>query len=344
MRYPRRLYRQEADGTLLDPSSVASALWLWVERFQNEFARMNRSPKTIVEYGYDLAALIVYMESVNVTSFAAVTSRVLRDYLDDVRLREEIQATTLNRKLACFRSFFKFLQSEEFISEDPTLGIRKARQRKVASHTYLLAEEARELLAAITEGERFAMRDKAMISLMLFCGLRVAEVAGLNVSDIRFREGSLRVRGKGDKVRELPLDEETQRILAMYIDEREAPLTKKSPSSREQLTPMELAHKQSVVSEGEAVFVSSRRRRITTRAIHMIVRKYVDCIDLDSDKSISPHKLRHTFATLLYLNGADVVVLRELLGHADLSSTQIYARANQDRKKQAMASHPLLKK
>lgn len=346
VRYPRRLYRTDDQGELIEPNQNIQNLWLWVERFQNEFARQNRSPQTIIEYGYDLASLLSYMDELRLDSFRQVDSRVLRDYLDWLRLNEELSAVTLNRRLACLRSFFKYLSDEKVIENDPAQSIRKAKQRRQAGHTYLMAEEAAQLLSSIDSKQRFAKRDLAMISLMLFCGLRISEVAALNVSDLRFREGVISIHGKGNKMRELPISEHLEEILLAYLQERQPAKQNRGrdASGGEAQTPMELAKRQinRELESGEPLFLSSRHSRITTRAIRMTVDKYVQHIDIEDGKHISPHKLRHTFATLLYLNGADINVLSELLGHASLSTTQIYAAVDQDRKRQAMAAHPLL--
>ncbi|MCL2498344.1 MAG: tyrosine-type recombinase/integrase [Symbiobacteriaceae bacterium] len=343
MRYPRRLYRLNSEGELQEPSEAVCAMWLWVERFQNEYAHRNRSPQTIIEYGYDLAALLAYLEAAQVLSLPEVTSRVLRDYLDDMRLREQISAVTLNRRLSCIRSFFKYLVEEKVIPHDPARDIRKAIERRPAAHTYLLADEARQLMEVIDSQHRFARRDKAIIALMLFCGLRVSEVATLDIADIRFREQVLVVRGKGNRVRELPLDSYILDLLELHLEVRNTPLTRKQPPPGN-TTPMEAARRQlhAGKSSSGALFLSTRRTRITPRAIRMLVEKYIQAVDLDSPKNISPHKLRHTFATLLYLNGADLNVLRELLGHTSLSTTQIYTAVDQDHRRNAMAAHPLL--
>ena len=344
MRYPRRLYTTSPTGDMLEPSRNVQQLWLWVERFQNEYARQNRSAQTIIEYGYDLASLVCYMDEMKVQSFNNVDSRFLRDFLDWLRLKEEISPVTLNRRLACLRSFFRYLLEEGIIDENPAAAIRKAKQQKTASHTYLIADEAAQLLDQVDGNQRFAKRDLAMIALMLFCGLRISEVASLDIEDIRFREQVLVVHGKGNKIRELPLDPHISQILQDHLAERgKVHSSSKSPDA-DNRSPMELAKRQlnNQREAGSPLFLSSRHTRITTRAIHMVVQQHVSHIDVENGKHISPHKLRHTFATLLYLNGADINVLRELLGHVDLSTTQIYAAVDQDRKKQAMASHPLL--
>lgn len=348
MRYPKQLYSKSEEGELLEPSLAVMEMWHWVERFQNEYARQNRSPTTIIEYGYDLAGLIAYLQKNAMTSFTAVTSRTLRDYLDWLRLNNGLATVTLNRRLATLRSFFRFLREEEVIEHNPALDVRKARERRKESHTYMLADEARQLLGLIGDQDDstypFCKRDLAMISLMLFCGLRVSEVASLNVGDIRFRERVLVVRGKGNKVRELPLEDHILDTLHQHLDSRLIPKASKREAADTTLTPSERAKKQLAAAETsqEALFLSSFRSRISTRGIRSVLARYMKDVDLDSSKNISPHKLRHTFATLLYLNGVDINVLRELLGHADLSSTQIYAAVDKDRRRLAMEAHPLL--
>lgn len=345
MNYPERLYRIDAEGNLIEPDAEILGLWKWVERFQNEYARQNHSPLTIIEYGYDLAGLVMYLRNKNISDFQNVDSLTLRDYLDYLRLNHDLSAKTMNRHLSTFRSFFRFLWEQRIITQNPATGIRYARLTKTTGgHTYLMQSEAKQLLKASEDQTRFAQRDLAMIALMLFCGLRISEVAGLNRGDIRWTEQLLIVRGKGNKIRELPMNEYVLKLLNDYLKVRPQPrYRKKRPASE---TPMDHARKQleeKVGGQEEALFISSHLRRISTRGIRDVVDKAMEKVVLDDPtKRITPHKLRHTFATLLYLNGADINVLKDLLGHADLSSTQIYAAVDQQRKQQAMHRHPLL--
>lgn len=345
MQYPDRLYRFDQEGNKIEPDQPMLALWQWVERFQNEYARQNHSPLTIIEYGYDLAGLVVYLRNKKILDFNDVDDLVLRDYLDYLRISQDLAAQTMNRHLSTFRSFFRFLLEQRIVEQNPAASIRYARLGKTSGgHTYLLQSEAAQLLQVADNQSRFAKRDLAMIALMLFCGLRISEVAGLNKSDIRWGEKKLIVRGKGNKIRELPLNDYVLKILHDYLQVRPEPNPGKKlkPGS----TPIEHARKALAEKDGsaqDALFVSSHLRRISTRGIRDAVDRAMEHVELeDSGKRITPHKLRHTFATLLYLNGADINVLKELLGHADLSSTQIYAAVDQQHMQQAIHKHPLL--
>ena len=345
MNYPERLYRLDTQGNRIEPDAEILGLWKWVERFQNEYARQNHSPLTIIEYGYDLAGLVMYLRQKNISDFQLVDPLILRDFLDYLRLSQDLAPKTMNRHLSTFRSFFRFLWEQRVVTQNPAAGIRYARLTKTTGgHIYLMQSEAKQLLQSTEDNTRFAQRDLAMIALMLFCGLRVSEVAGLNRNDIRWTEQLLVVRGKGNKIRELPMNEYVLKLLNDYLKVRPQPNYRKKRQTTE--NPMEHARKQMEEKSGsqeEALFISSHLRRISTRGIRDVVDKAMEKVVLDDPtKRITPHKLRHTFATLLYLNGADINVLKDLLGHADLSSTQIYAAVDQQRKQQAMHRHPLL--
>lgn len=345
MNYPERLYRYDSEGNKIEPDAQMLALWQWVERFQNEYARQNHSPLTIIEYGYDLAGLVVYLRQKGISDFRVVDALTLRDYLDYLRISQDLAAQTMNRHLSTFRSFFRFLFDQRVIEVNPALNIRYARLTKSSGgHTYMRQNEARQLLNTVEAQNRFAQRDLAMIALMLFCGLRISEVAGLNKNDIQWSEKKLIVRGKGNKIRELPLNEYVLKLLHDYLQVRPEP----NPGKKIELgvNPMDHARKTLAEKSGtnkEALFISSHLKRISTRGIRDAVDKAMENVVLDEPgKRITPHKLRHTFATLLYLNGADINVLKELLGHADLSSTQIYAAVDQQHLQQAINKHPLL--
>ncbi len=335
----------DAEGNRLDPDAETLALWHWVERFQNEYARQNHSPLTIIEYGYDLATFVIYLRLQKISAFAQVDSLILRDFLDYLRLSQDLSPKTLNRHLSTYRSFFRFLYEEHQITINPAVNIRYAKLTKNSgSHIYLEQEEAAQLLTSMAEESRFAKRDLAMVGLMLFCGLRISEVAGLNLTDVKWHDMLLIVHGKGNKIREIPLTEYVLKLISDYLQVRPNPAAFKHKQI--DAAPMDYARKQLEEQAGEnkdALFISSKLRRITTRGIRGVVEKAVAKLDLeDPSKRITPHKLRHTFATLLYLNGADINVLKELLGHTDLSSTQIYAAVDQKHKQQAMVRHPLL--
>jgi integrase/recombinase XerC len=243
------------------------------------------------------------------------------------------------------RSFFKFLVEENVVEQNPAALVKKAKMpRNLAGHVYMTASEARQLLQAPGPEQPFAKRDLAMLAVMLFCGLRVSEVSGLNIESIKREEMALRVHGKGNKIREVPLEALVLKLLDDHLATRPVAKFKDDGSL---IAPTSAAGKRKQLereeSERNALFLSKNFTRITPRAIRMIVDKYMGAVQLDdTSKHISPHKLRHTFATLLYLNGTDINVLKELLGHADLSSTQIYAAVDKDRKRKAVAKHPLL--
>ncbi len=348
MSIPENLYQRDSDGHATAPSANVVALWPAVERFQREFARQNRSANTITEYGYDLTAFIGFLDMHGIAEWPSVDRQVIRDFLDELRLLNDLSPVTLNRRLACLRSFFKFLVEENIVSQNPAALVKKAKMpRNLTGHVYMNASEARQLLQAPDLEHPFARRDLAMLAVMLFCGLRVSEVSGLNIESIKREDMMLRVHGKGNKIRDIPLEPMVLRLLDDHIATRPSAKVKADVSTPPSVSPTSAAAKRKQVvreeHERNALFLSKNLTRITPRAIRMIVDKYMGAVELsDPSKHISPHKLRHTFATLLYLNGTDINALKELLGHADLSSTQIYAAVDKERKRDAISRHPLL--
>ena len=218
------------------------------------------------------------------------------------------------RKVATIRSFFKYLTNKaKLISENPMQDLDAPRLKK-ALPRYLDLESSIQLLESVTGP--FQERDYCILTLFLNCGLRISELIGLNLSDIR--EDQLRVLGKGNKERILYLNSACQDAIRDWLAARNS----------------------MGVIDKNALFISQRRTRISKAAVEKLVKKYLTMAGLDSSQ-YSPHKLRHTAATLMLQNGVDVRTLQEVLGHEHLNTTQIYTHVDNENLRIAAKANPL---
>jgi len=224
------------------------------------------------------------------------------------------------RKLSALRSFFKYLTKVAHILEkDPTKDI-DVPVPKHALPKFLSLKESLRLLE--TAGSRDSLRDYCIITIFLNCGVRLSELVGMNISDIDFSESRMKVLGKGNKERMIYLNEACISALVKYLKVR-----KENPKAAEE----------------PALFISNQNKRISKRRVQQIVEDTLKQAGLDG-KGITTHKLRHTAATLMYQYGdADVLTLKELLGHVSVSTTEIYTHLNDENVRSAVESNPLAK-
>jgi len=271
-----------------------------IGRFLDHLHRENVSEHTIRNYASDLEQ---FREHLGPVAVEELDLFALRGWLAELHARK-LAAVSIRRKLAAVRSFFKFLQREHVVENNVARLLRTPKvPRKLPA--VMTGEQTNTLVDAVARNnlERpFPARDLAMFELLYGCGLRVSELAGLNLDDFDFGEKWIRVRGKGKKERQVPFGRKAAESLAGYLPERKA-------------------------ERGEtAAFTNFRGKRITTRGIAKIVKFYATMIAGDS--SVHPHSLRHAFATHLLADGADLRAIQELLGHARLSTTQKYTQVS----------------
>jgi integrase/recombinase XerD len=232
--------------------------------------------------------------------------------------RPAVAAATLQRKVACLRSFHRHLRRTELITDDPTVHIKAPRQGRRLPKV-LGRDEVAKLLEQPRGSDPPALRDRALLELMYACGLRASEAIGLEVGDLDFETGVLRTRGKGSKERLVPIGSAAARALATYL-QRGRPLLiglRAEPS----------------------LFVNHRGHGLTRQGLYKIVQRHAKTAGLD-DK-MSPHTLRHTFATHLLAGGCDLRSVQEMLGHADIATTQLYTHLSAQRLKDVYYSaHP----
>jgi integrase/recombinase XerD len=232
--------------------------------------------------------------------------------------RPPASAATLGRKVACLRSFYRHLRREGAIEHDPTAELRGPRKSQRLPRV-LSREEVARLLREPKGTEPLALRDRALLEVMYACGLRVSEAIGLEVADVDLDEGMLRARGKGSKERVVPIGRQAVGALRVYCNRARPTLVGARVESR--------------------LFVNRRGSGLTRQGLYKIVQGHARGAGMQ--ERMSPHTLRHSFATHLLAGGCDLRSLQEMLGHADLATTQVYTQLSADRLKDAyFSAHP----
>ncbi|MGP8244169.1 MAG: tyrosine recombinase XerC [Bryobacteraceae bacterium] len=274
-----------------------------IGRYLDELVREGSSPHSLRAYAGDLRQFVEFLSPPDLAppAPAAIDLLTLREWMLWL-YRQHLSAVSIRRKLAAVRGLFGFLHREGVVSANLARLVRtpKAPQKLPEVPT---PEKTNDLLNAVAADklERpFPARDRAIFEVLYGCGVRVSELAGLNLEDIDRSEHWMRVRGKGRKERQVPLPRQAAEAVERYLGERP------------------------VVRDEDAVFLNRRGGRLTTRGIHGIVKFYAT--QLGQDSSLHPHTFRHAYATHLLADGADLRAIQELLGHARLSTTQKYTQ------------------
>ena len=279
---------------------------------ENEIARFIRylaaersvSGHTIAAYSSDLRQFVVFLRSEkgDGATMDDVNHLMIRRYM--ALLHKSHRKSSIGRKLAAIRAFFKYLLRLGIIARNPAepVSIPKKEQR-VPFH--LTIDEVVALVEAPKGEELLAMRDKVILETLYSCGIRVSELTGLDVGDVDLDQGLVKVLGKGNRERIVPLGSHAREAVSAYLT-----LRGDSPP-------------------GSPLLLNARGGRLTSRSVGRIIDKYI--LKLSTLKKISPHTLRHTFATHLLEGGADLRAIQELLGHASLSTTQKYTHVSVDK-------------
>jgi integrase/recombinase XerD len=271
------------------------------------------SRNTLAAYRSDLLQLAAFLEQRGV-GIVGARHGDLAAFLASL----SVAPTTLQRKLACVRSFYRHLRREGVIGHDPTADLRGPR-RSGRLPQVLSREQVLRLLAQPKGTEPRAQRDRALLELMYACGLRASEVIGLQLTDVDEQERVLRARGKGSKERLVPVGRAALAALCAYCARGRPLLVGLGAESH--------------------VFVNARGHALTRQGLYKIIQRYARGAGLEG--KMGPHTLRHTFATHLLAGGCDLRSLQEMLGHADLSSTQIYTHLSAERLKETyFRTHP----
>jgi len=272
-----------------------------------------------VEKGYSSHTVENYLRDLN--GFAQlVGDRVAVQDIDIKMVRAYVyslskknKSSSVARKLSALRTFFKFLLREKFVGHDPVAGISRPKQAKHMP-VFLTVDEVFALLSMPGANDAFGARDRAMLEMLYSTGIRVAELVSIDMNQLDFESGMVRVTGKGDKERVVPIGNPALTALSGYLGEREHLL-------RERL-------KRGGKIEKNAFFLNGRGSRLTTRSVERLVKMYAERAGIVA--RVTPHALRHSFATHMLEMGADLRSVQELLGHASLSTTQRYTHLNLD--------------
>jgi integrase/recombinase XerC len=264
----------------------------------------NVSPHTLAAYRLDLEQLaaFVFSEKGEAATVTDINHLLLRRYL--ALLGKSAKKSSIGRKLAAIRSFFKYLLRRGVVAKNPAeLIATPKKENRLPFH--LDIDQVTTLVEAPVDNQKHAMRDRALLEMLYSCGLRVSELTGLNISDLDLSGGMVRVMGKGGKERIVPVGSRAITAIHEYLVSRGA-LAGRGP-----------------------LFLNTRGQRINRRSVARIIDAHV--LRIAAFKRISPHILRHTFATHMLEGGADLRAIQELLGHASLSTTQKYTHVGIDR-------------
>jgi integrase/recombinase XerC len=294
-----------------------------IEAFLDQLeATSNCSPLTRKSYREDLAQLTGFLGQVGVSAWAQVSPALLRRFLAALHGKGYARAS-IARKLSTLRQFFRWLRLGRAVSYDPTVGLTSPR-RQLRLPKFLYPEEIQRLLAAPDASSPLGLRDRAILETLYASGLRASELVALDLDQLASGRGELRVRGKGGKERIALLGRPALAALETYLQLGRPALAARAGPTK---------------SKPPALFLNRLGGRLTTRSLGRLVRKHLLAACAKHD--IGPHALRHTFATHLLEAGADLRAIQELLGHASLTTTQIYTHLTRRRLKEVYdQAHP----
>ncbi|MEI6214797.1 MAG: tyrosine recombinase XerC [Desulfuromonadales bacterium] len=281
--------------------SLAQQIGIFAAYLETE---RNVSPHTLAAYRSDLGQLLAFSLQEKGAAITAgdIDHLTLRRYL--AHLARTSRKSSIGRKLAAIRAFFRFLVRRGILEKNPAeLIATPKKEQRLPFH--LDIDQATTLMEAPDPEHKHVLRDRAILELLYSSGLRVSELTGLNISEIDLATGMVRVLGKGGKERIIPIGEHAADAVRSYLEQRMAP------------------------GRDDVLFLNERGRRINRRSVQRIVDVHV--LRIAAFKRISPHTLRHTFATHMLEGGADLRAIQELLGHASLSTTQKYTHVGIDR-------------
>jgi len=270
------------------------------------------SKNTLAAYRSDLKIFNKWLAG---KSLISVNSKHIQDYFSD-RQKNNIGSSTQARILTCLHSFYEYLLANQLIKKDPTEQLSQPRLEKKLP-VFLNIQEVEKLLEAPSSSSLFGQRDRAMLELLYSCGLRVSELVNLSYHNINLKEEFIRIHGKGNKERVLPMGEVAIDYLMKY-----------ETNAR----PMLLKNGQS-----DSYFLSNRGSAMSRQNFFYIIKAYANQVGID--KPLSPHSLRHAFATHLVQKGADLRSVQLMLGHSDISSTQLYTHIQNAQLKAQHAKH-----
>lgn len=258
------------------------------------------SENTIDSYGIDLKLFLEYLRENEIPSFKQVNKEVIVNYMQSEKNNNKANSSIL-RSVSSLRKFFQYLAQEKIIEKDPMLLIDTPKKKQHLPQV-LTKEEVEKLLRSPNTGQVLGLRDRAMLELMYATGLRISEIINLKLEDLHLTMGTLQTLGKGHKERIVPVGDEAIKWVNRYLEEARPKLLKQKRSNY--------------------LFLNFHGNNLTRQGVWKNLKAEVRKAGIQ--KNITPHTLRHSFATHILENGADLRIVQELLGHADISTTQIY--------------------
>lgn len=258
------------------------------------------SENTINSYGIDLKLFLEYLRENEILSFKQVNKEVIVNYMQSEKNNNKANSSIL-RSVSSLRKFFQYLAQEKIIEKDPMLLIDTPKKKQHLPQV-LTKEEVEKLLRSPNTGQVLGLRDRAMLELMYATGLRISEIINLKLEDLHLTMGTLQTLGKGHKERIVPVGDEAIKWVNRYLEEARPKLLKQKRSNY--------------------LFLNFHGNNLTRQGVWKNLKAEVRKAGIQ--KNITPHTLRHSFATHILENGADLRIVQELLGHADISTTQIY--------------------
>lgn len=293
-----------------------------IKKFVIQLRQVNLSVHTIRAYKGDLEdfSTFVNKEFDNSVIFNETCRTAIRAYITHLT-KKKMNPSSISRKLYALRSFMKFLTSEKVIEKNFFKYITTPKLRKNLP-VFLSEDEIKKLLDTPKDSFSLGFRDQAILETLYSCGLRVSELVSLNLQDVDFLNSVVRVTGKGSKERIVPIGDTALRVLREYMQSRN-----------------KMPHSPNSPEDNKSLFLNYRGERITDRYIRKIVNRWI--VAAAVNKNISPHKIRHSFATHMLNAGCDLRGVQEMLGHKSLATTQVYTHVTTERlKKIYEKAHP----
>ena len=279
------------------------------------------SENTVLNYENDIEEFFAFLEKENIDKIKEIDYSIVRFYLMDL-YNKKYSRNTVSRKLSSLRSFFKYLHKEQFVEINPFTLVSSPKKEKRLPK-FLYNEDLEKIFDIPKESTSLGQRDKVILELLYDTGIRIGELVNIKLNDINFSKKSIRILGKGNKERIV--------LFGAYVDDY---LNKYLNDGR-----LNLLNRK----ENEYLILNAHGKNITTRGVRLIIENIIKkaCITTHA----TPHTLRHTFATQLLENGADLLTVKELLGHSSLSSTQVYTHVTNERLRNVyLHTHPRAQK
>ncbi|MDF2699220.1 MAG: recombinase XerC [Haloplasmataceae bacterium] len=279
----------------------------------------NYSPHTIINYEIDLREFDEFLKSEDIEQITNFSYQDARKYLAFLH-KKGLAKSSVSRKISSIRTYFKYLESRKYVNENPFLMLTLPKKDKKLPKFFYL-KEMKQIIDSIDSTDLLGQRNSAIIELLYGSGLRVSELCSLELHQINFSNNLILVRGKGSKERYVPMTKYCFEAMNKYINDSRRKLLMNSKSNT------------------NIIFLNHLGFKLTTRGVRDILNRIIE--KTAQIHKITPHMLRHTFATHLLDNGADIRSVQELLGHSQLSTTQIYTHVSKEKLKQVyMESHP----